>query len=120
MLKVAQNENGDVVMAEPDGALQESDFATLDSVVDSIIEKKGELQGLLIHARSFPGWDSFGAFLSHSRFIKEHHDKIAKVAVVTDSPLGDFAELVGKLIKTDVRHFDYDDLDEAQAWLGVG
>ena len=117
MLKVAQNESGDVVMAEPDGALQESDFATLDSVVDSIIDDKGKLKGLLIHSRGFPGWDSFGAFLSHSRFIKDHHDKIAKVAVVTDSPCGDLAELVGKLIKTDVRHFDYDDLDDARTWL---
>ena len=117
MLKVTRYDSGDIVMVEPEGALQESDFDSLDAVIDPIIAAKGTLKGLLIHAESFPGWDSFGAFLSHRRFWQQHQAKIGKVALATDSPLGYLAEMLTRVVGLRVRHFLYRDLEEARAWL---
>lgn len=119
MLKVTQYDNGDIVMVEPEGALREADFDSLDAVIDPIIAAKGKLKGFLIHAESFPGWDSFGAFLSHRRFWQEHHAEIGKVALATDSPLGSLAEMLTKVVGLRVRHFPYRELEEARAWLVV-
>ncbi len=41
----------------------------------------------MICAKTFPGWESFGALVSHLRFVKIHHRKIARIAAVTDSEL---------------------------------
>ncbi len=117
MLEVTRYDNDDIVMVEPEGALGEADFDSLDAVIDPIIAAKGKLKGLLIHAEAFPGWDSFGAFLSHRRFWQDHHAKIGKVALATDSPLGYLAEMLTKYIGVRVRHFPYRDLEEARAWL---
>ena len=48
--------------------------------------------GLVIEITSFPGWESIGAMASHFRFVRDHHKHIKKIAVVTDSPMGNVAE----------------------------
>lgn len=37
---------------------------------------------------------SFAALSSHLKFVKDHHKKIARIVLVTDSVLGNFAELI--------------------------
>jgi hypothetical protein len=39
----------------------------------------------MIHAESFPGWESFGAFVSHLKFVGDHHRQIERIAAVTNS-----------------------------------
>ncbi len=117
MLKITSDENRQIVTVEPDGALEASDFQRLDDVVDPIIATKGGLSGLLIHAKQFPGWQSFSDFLAHTRFLRDHLTKVSKVALVTDSPAAELAQVVSRFVSTDVRHFHYDKLDDAVAWL---
>ena len=45
-----------ILIITPEGPLQESDFVSLAKLVDPFIESEGELHGLLIHTKSFPGW----------------------------------------------------------------
>ena len=41
-----------------------------------------------------------------------------KVALVTDSMFGDFAETIaGHFVAADVKHFDFDDLESAREWV---
>jgi hypothetical protein len=106
-------------LVEPQGPLSEADFKTIASQVDPVIEKEGELDGLVIKTRDFPGWEKFGDIVAHFRFIKNHHQKIKKVALVTDSKVADLAPvIVGHFVNAEVKHFDFDDFESAVEWVG--
>ncbi|GKS58141.1 hypothetical protein YTPLAS18_16680 [Nitrospira sp.] len=62
-----------ILLVRPQGPIQAGDFEAVATVVDPYIEQAGRLRGVLIEAPSFPGWDSFGALLSHLRFVRDHH-----------------------------------------------
>ncbi len=66
--------------------------AALAKSVDPYIEKNGALSGIIIELTAFPGWESLGAMAAHFRFVRDHHKKVRKVAVVTDAKLGEVAE----------------------------
>ena len=120
MLNVTADATANVVSIEPQGPLEGADFEQLATVVDPIIASRGSLAGLLIHTKSFPGWQDFAGFLSHMRFVKDHQSKIGKVAVVTDSAIGavgpGFANI---FVSAEIKHFKYEEMDRAQAWLGA-
>lgn len=110
-----------VLTLHPESALQKSDFAELGKAVDPQIEEHGDLNGLIIEAPHFPGWDSFGALVSHMRFVRDHHKHVKKIAVVTDSHIGDVAEhLASHFVAADIRHFPAGDVDEARNWIAAG
>lgn len=107
-----------ILSLEPSGPLQSSDFEALAREVDPYIEKNGSLNGLLIHAPSFPGWVDFAAFLSHIRFVKSHQHYIKRIAAVSDSGiLSVLPDIAKHFVQAEIRHFDYADHDVALAWL---
>jgi len=107
-----------VLIVSPTGPLQTSDFAAIANEVDPFIEERGRLSGLMIYAESFPGWGDFGALISHMKFVREHHRKIARVAAVTDSKiLSIVPNIADHFVAADVRHFDHSEKDAALAWL---
>ncbi|MDX1439984.1 MAG: STAS/SEC14 domain-containing protein [Rubricoccaceae bacterium] len=117
MLSVRIDDQIGVAILEPNGQLSESDFESVAKVVDPWIEKYGKLKGLIIRTKSFPGWDSFGALSSHLGFVKDHHKKINRVALVTDSLLGNVAEMLAShFVSAEIRHFPYESLREAKTW----
>jgi SpoIIAA-like len=107
-----------VLHVRPKASLEKSDFAQLAKTVDSYIEKTGHLAGLIIDAPAFPGWDSLGAMAAHFRFVRDHHKHIKKVALVTDSALGNVAEaLASHFVSAEIRHFPAGQLDAAKKWI---
>ena len=122
MLNVTVNREDGIVTLEPDGALTQKDFESAATVIDPYIEMAGTLNGVIIHTREFPGWDSFTALLSHLKFVRDHHKRVAHVAFVTDSKLGDLAEAVGShFVQAEVKHFHFGELNQARLWvLGLG
>ncbi|SPM38534.1 hypothetical protein MMAR_2847 [Mycobacterium numidiamassiliense] len=107
-----------ILRVRPESSLDKSDFAELAKVVDPEIEAGGALAGLIIDAPHFPGWDSFGALVTHMKFVRDHHKHVKKIAVVTDSHLGDFAEHLGShFIAADIRHFPAGQIEQAQNWI---
>ncbi|MBW1735256.1 MAG: STAS/SEC14 domain-containing protein [Deltaproteobacteria bacterium] len=118
MLNVQFDEEKGIAILEPEGALTEQDFKTAAGKIDPHIEKSGNLRGIVIRVRSFPGWDTFSALMTHLRFVKNHHRKVSKVAFVTDSPIGHLAEKVGgHFVQAEVREFPYNALEEALVWI---
>ena len=85
MLKFELLRDRGVLIVTPNGPLEKADFERLAKEVDPFIASKGKLTGLLIYTESFPGWDSFGALVSHLKFVADHHRQIARIAAVTDS-----------------------------------
>ncbi|PJE12654.1 MAG: hypothetical protein CK429_14895 [Mycobacterium sp.] len=110
-----------VLLVRPESALAKEDFVALAKVVDPQIEANGDLNGLIISAPGFPGWDSFAALVTHFRFVRDHHKHIKKVAVVTDSHFGDAAEhLASHFVSAEIRHFPAHEQDQARQWVVAG
>ena len=102
----------------PEGKLETEDFVRLAQEVDPYLEEHGELKGLMIQTESFPGWQDFAALLSHLRFVRDHHQKVRRVAAVTDSSfLSILPQVASHFVKAEVRHFPYQDRQVALDWL---
>lgn len=110
-----------ILVITPDGALRAEDFSALAAAVDPWIEQHGDLRGLLIDAPSFPGWDNFAALVSHLRFVRDHHRRIRRIAVVSDSALLSVApRIASHFVRAQVRTFDAAERVAALAWLESG
>ena len=110
MIKFNLDEANRILTVSPEGKLEAEDFAQLAEVVDPFLEEHGPLRGLLIKAEAFPGWQDFAALLSHLRFVRAHHEKVRRVAAVTDSRfLSIMPQVASHFVKAEVRHFPYQD-----------
>ena len=111
----------EVLVINPEGPLEAADFTALAGHIDAYLEQHGKLRGVLIRAKSFPGWKDFGALLAHLNFVKSHHHVIEKIAVVAD---GAFAHIMPSLanhfVYAQVQHFDFAREDTAWNWLRQG
>jgi hypothetical protein len=111
-------EEDSILKVSPRTALEVPDFQRLASLVDLHIERHGRLNGIMIQLEELPGWDNFYAMLEHFNFIKQHHDKVRRVAVVTDSTVASFLpNLMDSFVSAEVKHFAYQDSEQALAWL---
>ena len=118
MLHVHLSEPESIAILELEGALCEEDFKRVADAIDPFIEEHGKLNGLIIRVKSFPGWDSFAAFLKHIQFVNEHHRNVSHVALVTDSLIGELGEHVAShFVSAKIKTFAFDDLVKASAWI---
>lgn len=118
MLKIDMDQATRTVLLEPEGHLSKQDFESLAQQVDPLITQFGDLNGVLIHACKFPGWDSFAAFVGHLKFAKEHHRHVKKAALCTDSALGNLVEkLAGHFVSAKIKVFPYSELNQAKQWV---
>jgi len=107
-----------ILTLRPESALEKNDFLEVAQALDPQIAAHGDLAGLIIAAPHFPGWDSFGALVNHLRFIRDHHRHVKKIAMVTDSALGDVAQhLTSHFISAEVKHFPAGEGEAARAWI---
>jgi hypothetical protein len=44
-----------IVIIEPSGALEQTDFERITKEIDAYINKKGYVNGIIIHTKDFPG-----------------------------------------------------------------
>lgn len=121
MIEYDLDKEHSILELRPKSALDKEDFVELAKAVDPQIEAHGDLAGVVISAPSFPGWDSFGAMVTHLRFLRDHHKHIKKVAVVTDSHLAGVAEHLGAhFVSAEIRHFPAGQRDQARQWITNG
>lgn len=115
------DEEAGVLTLKPHDDLEVGDFAGVAEVLDPYIEAKGRLGGLVVVADEFPGWDSLSALTSHFRFVRDHHRKIGRVALVTDDRfLAALPRLAKHFIDAEVRRFDGDAESRARDWAAAG
>lgn len=108
-----------ILVLHPEGPLEAADFIALASQVDTYLEGHGKLHGVLIHAKSFPGWKDFAAMLAHLKFLREHIHRIEKVAVVADGAIASIMpDIANHFVNAQVQHFDFVREDAAWGWLG--
>ncbi len=118
MLKVELDEAVGIAVLEPDGELSQSDFKSAAEMIDPYVDKFGALRGIIIHVESFPGWDSFSSLIAHLKFVREHHKKVSRVALATDSSIGSFAESIGNhFVGAEIKTFEFSELEKARNWI---
>ncbi len=107
-----------ILVLKPDAHLSKEDFGRVGAAVDSYLSDHAMLHGVLIHTKGFPGWENFGGFTAHLHFVSEHHTKVKRVAVVTDSTFAGVVESLAKhFVSAEVRSFPFADDAKALAWL---
>ncbi|GAA0859523.1 STAS/SEC14 domain-containing protein [Aliiglaciecola litoralis] len=118
MLMLELDEADGIAILEPNGELSESDFISVAKIIDQHIEHVGQLHGIIIHVKYFPGWDSFSALTAHLKFVRDHHKKVSRVAFVTDSTLGNLAgNIASHFVHAEIKRFTYNELATAKAWI---
>ena len=107
-----------ILVVKPKGPLTKEDFGGLAAAADSYLSDHAKLHGVLVQAKGFPGWENFGGFAAHMHFVRDHHRKVERVAIVTDSPVASVAESLGKhFTSAEVRQFSFPDEEKAMKWL---
>jgi hypothetical protein len=118
MLNYTLRQAEGILLLSPGSPLESTDFEKLAQEVDPYIEQHGKLHGLMIDAESFPGWKDFAGLLAHLRFVKNHHQKIQKVAVVSDSNFLSYAPKVAShFVQAELKHFPSSQKEDALRWL---
>ena len=118
MIKADLDRDKGILHARPSGPLEVGDFDRMAVLVDPYIQKKGELAGLVIEAKEFPGWKNLASMLRHFRFVRNHHRKIRRVALVTDARIGKIAERLARhFVAAQVKRFPADHAGEAKRWI---
>jgi hypothetical protein len=119
MLKHELRTEEGILIVRPEGPLSSDDFTHIAADVDAHLEAHGALNGLMIHARRFPGWEDLWAVMSHLKFVREHHRKIRRVAVVSDAAMLQVApKIATHFVSAEIKQFPFEAEDAALAWLG--
>jgi SpoIIAA-like len=110
-----------ILHVQPKSAIEQDDFVKLAKAVDPHIEATGGLSGLIIETPGFPGWRSLGAMVNQFRFVRDHHKRIKRIGVVTDSHMGDVAEhLTSHFVSAEIKHFPAGQIEAARRWIMNG
>jgi SpoIIAA-like len=57
----------------------------------------------------------------HLKFVRDHHQKIERIAAVTNSGfLKIMPRIADHFVQAKVRHFSFEEKDQALAWLETG
>ncbi|MEL7449651.1 MAG: STAS/SEC14 domain-containing protein [Pseudomonadota bacterium] len=110
-----------VLILEPRGELEAADFARVSEAIDPTIAETGALNGLVVVAEHFPGWDDLAALSSHVRFVRAHHSAVKRVALVTeDRVLSALPRVATHFVDAEVRRFPMSERDAALTWAAQG
>jgi stage II sporulation SpoAA-like protein len=104
----------------PGQSLTEEDIGNLKAMIDGYLASHETLQGMVVVADYFPGWDSLSAFLSHLKLVREHEKEIDKIAVVSDNGLlHAMPSIADHFVKAKIRNFATSELAQAQEWVAT-
>ncbi|ABM03349.1 hypothetical protein Ping_1540 [Psychromonas ingrahamii 37] len=118
MINAKLMRNDGILIVEPVDKLEKKDFKQVALLVNPYLEKHAVLNGILIDAESFPGWENFAGLVSHLRFINQYEKKVKRIAAVTDiGILSILPKIVKHFVSAEVRHFSYKERELALSWL---
>ena len=106
-----------ILILEPSGSLEAADFSGHPRY-DPYLDKHASLAGVMIFAKAFPGWMNLEAAISHLQLIENYHQKIKRLAIVSDNGLlSALPKFVAHLVHPDVKHFSEPEYEDALSWL---
>jgi hypothetical protein len=118
MIEQTINPSKGIVIVQPKSALSAEDFVVLSEAVDAYLASHQKLKGLMIYTDDFPGWEDFEGFIGHMRFVRDHHQEIEKVAIVSDAKVANtLPKLAQHFLRAEIKTFAYSAFDDAEKWL---
>jgi len=116
MIKIERMADG-VLKAVAPTKLQSGDFAELAREIEPIIRQKGQLR-LLIDASHLAGWKDLAALQEHAAFVKSHHVKVERIAVIAAHEWHRWLiSAINVFLHPEVRAFENGQETEALRWL---
>jgi hypothetical protein len=110
-----------VIVVEVKEPLRSEDFDSLAVTADTWIDAHGTLNGIVLHAKSFPGWGNFESLITHIRFFRDHHRKVKRVALAADGEIASIGPALARhFVQAEINEFSYHDLDAAISWAQGG
>lgn len=107
-----------ILILEPSEALESADFEAVIHDMDPYLAAHESLAGVMIFARAFPGWLNLEAAISHLQLIESYHQKIKRLAIVSDNVLlAALPTFAAHLVHPDVKHFAESEYEAALTWL---
>ena len=97
--------------------LNADDFQQLAPTIDCFIKQQGTIR-LLVDASNFGGWKNIAAFERHIGFVKGHHRKVERIAVMTGHKWHHW--VIGTIrlfVHHEVRVYDKGEQNEALRWI---
>ena len=97
--------------------LKADDFRHIAPQIDSLISRYGKIR-LLIDASGFNGWENIRAFENHAGFVKNHQQKVERIAVIVAHDWQHW--LIGAVrmfLHPEVRTYDKSHEDDALQWI---
>jgi len=108
-----------VLILEPSGALESTDFEAVIHDMDPYLAKHDSMSGVMIFAKALPGWLNLEAAISHMQLIEKYHQRIKRLAIVSDNGLlAALPNFAAHLVHPEVKHFSESEYEEALSWLG--
>ncbi len=118
MLELSILEPEGIIEIKAESAITTEDIANLNKEANGYLADHARIHGVLISAKSFPGWESFSAFADHVKFIRDENKNVDRLALVTDSHVVEVAEGIAKVfVKAEIKRFRYAEYEEAVRWL---
>ncbi|MEZ4273357.1 MAG: STAS/SEC14 domain-containing protein [Myxococcota bacterium] len=109
-----------VLILEPKNPLRREDFDAIAMTVDPWLETHKQLNGILIHTKNFSGWDNFGSMIRHFDFVRDHHRKVKRVALVTDSRLAQLIPIFADhFVAAELKKFADGEFAQALDWVSA-
>jgi len=92
-LHIIENKSGNILELEVSGKFVASDFQTLESTFQGLVERYGKIRVLFI-MRDFHGWEPV-AFWDEVKFDLKHFSDIERLAMVGDKQWEKFLGVLG-------------------------
>jgi len=97
--------------------LSAGDFRQLAPQIDFLLQQQSSMR-LLVDASNFDGWENIAAFEKHIGFVKTHHQKVERIAVIVGHNWQNWVIGTARLfVHPEVRTFDKGQESEAQKWI---
>lgn len=99
------------------GTIRSTDFQRIEEHVDGLIAQCGSIR-LLLDATEFDGWQDVDAAKTHFQFVKEHHSRVERIAVLGNHQWQHWlASAIGVFLHPEVKCFEPDQKQSALLWL---
>ncbi len=117
MLEIEIKARDNIFIVTAGGRISADQIKDLTMKVNTYINETDQVPNLVLHTKSVPFWADFNALRKHLHFIKNHHQLVKKIAIVSDSKFLWLAKsVVDHFVGAKVRRFNEDAIDDAVAW----
>lgn len=116
MIQTEQIVDGVLKITVPE-KLSAEDFRQVAPQIDTLLQQRDTIR-LLVDASHFGGWEDMAAFEKHVGFVKTHHQKVERIAVIVGHHWQYWVIGTMRLfLHPEVRTFEQGQESEAQRWI---